>query len=721
MDRRTFLRVGATGTGGMVLGFSLLGCKGSGESADPAAASAKPLEAPARDLGANEPPAAGAGADLNAWIRIDADNKVTLFIPEAEMGQGILTAVAMIIADELDVPWEGITVLHAPVNAEAFGRQSTGGSTSIRRGFATMRKVAASARKMLVAAAAAEWKVPASTCVARSGEVTAGENRKATYGQLAAAAAKLPAPEAPALKKPDQLRYIGKATPRIDVPSKVDGSAVFGIDVRLPGMQVASVEHCPIFGGKLAKVDDTAARAVPGVVDVVAIPTGVAVVADHYWAAKKGREALAVTWDDGGFGSLSSASITEMCEKAAAGGAVARKDGNAAATIARAANKVEAVYEVPYLAHTAMEPLNCTAHVTADGCEVWVPSQSPSRVAKKAAEITGLSPDKIAVHTTMLGGGFGRRSQTDFVADAVHVAVKTGKPVKVVWSREDDVRGGWYRPAAYNVMSGAVDTDGTVLAWSHRIASPSIVRVAFGGLRNGLDPAGVEGAANLPYAVRHMEVTYADVELPIPVWWWRSVGSSQNAFVTECFFDELCAAAKADPFEMRRSLLARKPRHRAALELAAKHAGWGDKPPAGRARGIAVHESFGSYVAQVAEVSITGGKPRVHRVVCAIDCGQVVNPDTVAAQMESGIAYGLSAVLHGAITIEGGRARQSNFHDYPSTRMSEMPAVETHIVPSDEPHGGVGEPGLPPLAPAVCNALFALTGKPVRRLPVKLA
>jgi isoquinoline 1-oxidoreductase beta subunit len=718
MDRRRFLQVSATGTGGLLLGFSIFGCgdKDDGKKAKPS----EPLKPPARDLGTVTPPTAAAGADLSAWIRIDPDSSVTLFIPESEMGQGVLTAVAAILADELAAPWDKVSVLHAPVDKEAFGRQSTGGSTSIRRGYGMIRQAAATAREMLIAAAAADWKVDAKTCKAAAGVVTSGEN-KATYGELAAAAAKLPAPAEPKLRPSSELELIGKPTRRVDIPSKVDGTAVFGMDVRVPGMVTASVERCPIFGGKVASFDDSAARKVAGVRDVVEIPTGVAVVADHYWAARKGREALKVTWDDGGFADLSSAKIAEMCKKAAPNGKVAHEQGNADKILAGARKVVEATYEVPYLAHAPMEPLNCTASVGKDSCEIWVGTQSPSGTVKTAAEITGLPEDKIAVNVAMLGGGFGRRSQTDFVADAVHLSKKLGKPVKVVWSREDDVRAGWYRPTAYNLMRGAVDAGGPPMAWSHQIASPSIIRPLFGGLQDGIDGAAVEGAANPPYAIRHKRVTYADVELPIPVWWWRSVGSSQNAYVTECFFDELCAASGSDPFEMRRTLLGGKPRHKAVLERAAKEAGWGSELPKGRARGIAVHESFGSFVAQVAEVSIDGGKPVVHRVVCAVDCGRTINPDTIVAQMESGIAYGLTAALYGEVAIDGGKAVQSNFHDYQVVRMNQMPRVETHIIESTDAHGGVGEPGLPPIAPAVCNALLVLTGKPIRKLPIALA
>jgi isoquinoline 1-oxidoreductase beta subunit len=481
---------------------------------------------------------------------------------------------------------------------------------------------------------------------------------------------------------------------------------------------VAQVVHSPIFGGVVKRFDATAAMAVPGVRHVAQIPSGVAVVADDFWAAGRGRAALTVEWDETMGGDLSSERIAAKLRAIVGKGVVARAVGDPDAAAAGATRRVEAVYEAPYLAHATMEPMNCTADVRPDACEIWVGTQAQTSTQQVATRITGLPPEKVTVHTMYLGGGFGRRSQTDFVEDAVHVSKAVGQPVKVVYTREDDMRAGRYRPVAYNEFVGGLDAQGWPVAWIHRIASASIV-AQFGPLRDGIDPSAVEGAANIPYAIENLRVTWANPELPITTWWWRSVGSSQNAYVTECFLDELAKAGGHDPLAYRRRLLASHPRHLWALELAADRAGWGRRPPEGHALGLAVHESFGAWVAQVADVSLeTGGTVRVHRVTCAVDCGQVINPDTVVAQMESGIIFGLSAALAGQVTLENGRVVQSNFHNYPVVRMRNAPAIETHIVESDEPPGGIGEPGTPPIAPAVCNAVFALTGKPVRKLPI---
>lgn len=721
MDRRNFLKVGAAGGGGLLLGFSLFGCKSSKEGAGGATGTGKETEAPA----APQP------HDLNAWVRIDTDGTVTLTVSEAEMGQGVLTALPMILAEELDADWSKVRSEHAPANEALYGFQLTGGSTSVRQGFEPLRTAGAAAREMLVAAAAQTWGVEPGTCQTKQGTVVhEPSGRSAGYGELAATAATLTPPSAPKLKDREDFRIIGKPVKRLDTPAKARGEAIYGIDVKQPGMVIAQVAHSPVFGGKAKSFGADQAKAVAGVHEVVEIPSGVAVVGEHYWAAKKGLEALQIEWDEGAAGTLSSASIADTLRKAVAEGMEARKEGDAAATIAGAKRKLEAVYQVPYLAHTAMEPLSCTAEVRADGCDIWVATQGPTFVQGVAAEITGLPKDKIKVHTTMLGGGFGRRAQTDFVTEALHIAKAVKKPVKLVWSREDDVRGGWYRPAAYNEMVGAVDAEGWPAAWVHRIASPSILRPLKGfpmSIKDDeIDGTSIEGAANLPYAIPNIHVTCADPKIPVPVWFWRSVGSSQNGYVTECFFDELAALGGKDPVEARLHLLGNHPRHKRVLETAADKAGWGSALAEGMARGVAVHESFGSIVAQVAEVSIVreAGKPpavKVHRVVCAVDCGEVVNPNTIEAQMESGIVYGLTAALYGKIDIDRGRAVQSNFHDYRALRMHEMPRVETHIVAKGDPLGGIGEPGTPPIAPAVCNALRVLTGKPVRSLPIEIA
>lgn len=695
VTRREFLELGSSATLGLVLGFYL-------------PRHTKPTPVPAAEVA------------INAWLRIGTDDTITIIVSESEMGQGVLTSLPMILADELEADWTKVRSEHALADRAKYGRQSTGGSTSVRTDYDGLRKVGAAAREMLISAAATTWNVNRSTCRAENGTVIHGPTgRRLTYGQLAAKAATLPVPETPPLKPASAFRLIGKDTKRLDTRAKVTATATFGIDVTVPGMLIAQVAHPPIFGGKVGRFDATRAKAVPGVRDVIEIPTGIAVVADHFWAATKGRDALVVEWDDAGHGQLSSLRIADMLQQAVTGGADARSDGDAEGAITRAAKRVEATYDLPYLAHAPMEPLNCTADVKADRCEVWAPSQSPSGTQDLAREITGLPADKVIVHTTFLGGGFGRRSQTDFVADAVHTSKALGRPVKVIWSREDDVRGGWYRPVAHNRLAGGLDANGWPVAWVHRIASPSIMAGFGRPLRDGIDGAGVEGAANLPYGIPNIHVTYAAVDLPITLWWWRSVGSSINGYVTECFLDELAHAGGKDPVELRRRLLADHPRHRRVLDIAAQKSGWGTPLPNGHARGVAVHESFGSIVAEVADVSLQeDGTPRVHHVTCAVDCGQVVNPDIVRAQMESGIVYGLSAALWGAITIENGRAVQGNFDNYRVLRMREMPSIDVTVVAEGDPFGGVGEPGTPPIAPAVCNAMLALTGKPARRLPI---
>jgi isoquinoline 1-oxidoreductase beta subunit len=498
---------------------------------------------------------------------------------------------------------------------------------------------------------------------------------------------------------------------------------VFGFDVKRPGMLTAVVARSPVIGARVANYKDNDARGVAGVRKVVRIDSGVAVVADDFWSAQRGRALLNIQWVEGSNANLDSAQIRARLTAAAKKpGAVARAVGNVDKALAEAGKRVDAIYEVPYLAHACMEPMSCTVELTPDGCDIWVPTQAQTRCQQTGAEITGLAPEKVRVHTTFLGGGFGRRSEQDFVAEAVQIAVAAGKPVKLLWTREEDMRHDYYRPATYNVLSAALDKKGQPLAWQHKIVGPSIMsRVFPNAVKDGIDNTSVEGAANLPYAFPNLSVRYVLEDPGVPVGFWRSVGSSQNAFITECFLDELAAAAGKDPYQFRRALLADHPRHLGVLDLAAGKAGWGKPLPRGRRRGIAVAESFGSYCAQVAEVSVArDGAVRVHRVVCAIDCGIVVNPDTVVAQMESGIVYGLSAALKGEITISNGRVAQTNFNDYPVLRIDEMPAVEVHIVPSAEPPGGVGEPGTPPIAPAVANAVFAATGKPVRRLPIRL-
>ncbi|MDH3446010.1 MAG: xanthine dehydrogenase family protein molybdopterin-binding subunit, partial [Deltaproteobacteria bacterium] len=677
LSRRGFLKAGIA-AGGLLLGFHTPGLKrlASGASSEQ--------------------------ATLNSWVRIAGDGSVTIIVGQSEMGQGIMTSVPMIIADELEAEWSKVRVEQAPANPvygdpRRGGDQSTNGSRSIRNLMPIWRRAGAAAKEMLVAAAAKEWGVSADECVAEQNIVThRPSGRKLTYGELADKAAALPVPKEPKLKSPDQFRYIGKAVARVDTPMKVTGQGVYGIDVNVPGMLIASVERCPVFGGKVASFDATKAKAVKGVRHVVQISSGVAVVANSYWTAKKGREALKITWDEGPNARLSSSEISRTyAEIAKQPGPVARKEGDVAATLAGAAKTMEGIYEVPFLAHATMEPMNCTAQVTKDNCEIWVGTQSQSGTQRTGMRITGLSRDKVKVNTMLLGGGFGRRGGQDFVADAVETSKAINSPVKVVWSREDDMRHDHYRPATYNVLRAALDERGKPSAWLHRIVAPSIAAQIGRPLKDGIDSLMTEGAANLPYEIPNLQVEYIYKDFGIPVGFWRSVGASQNAFITESFVDELAAAAGKDPFEFRQDLLIKAPRHKGVLELAAEKADWGKPLPQGRFRGIAVAFSYGSYAAEVAEVSVDNdGKVRVHRVVCALDCGIFVNPDTVRAQVEGSIVWGLTAALYGAITIDKGRVQQSNFHDYQMLRINEMPKVEVHIVSSGAPAGGVGEPGV---------------------------
>jgi len=715
--RRHFLKAGLAAGGGLLIGVYLPGC---GRSEPPPGAEAT-VPAPAAGADATAKP-----FEPNAWIRIAPDGQVTVMVGSSEMGQGVMTSIPMLVAEELDADWARVRAQFAPADKAytnpILHRQATGGSSAIRGFWRPVREAGAAAREMLVAAAAKRWAVLPGDCHTEAGEVVhTAAGRRLGYGALASDAAAQPVPTAVFLKEPDQFRLLGTSQARLDIPAKVDGSAVFGQDIEIAGMKIATVLRCPVFGGRLKSFDDTKARAVKGVRQVLAISGGVAVVADHFWAAHQGRQALSVVWDEGEHAALDDAAIRQQFRQAVSGGADAHRQGDVDSVLASAPKKVEAVYEVPYLAHACMEPMNCTAHVRADGCDVWVGTQAQTNTQDTAMRITGLPEEKVKVHTTYLGGGFGRRSEQDFITDAVEISKAVDAPVKVMWTREDDTRHDFYRPATYNELAAAIGDDGVPVAWRHRISGPSILaRVFPGAVKGGIDRTSVEGAANLPYAIPNLHVTYAMVDPGVPVGFWRSVGSSQNAFITECFLDEVAAAAGKDPFELRRALLTDHPRHKGVLELAAEKANWGAPLPPGRHRGIAVAEAFGGFVAQVAEVSLEGTTVRVHRVVCAVDVGQTVNPNTIVAQMESAIVYGLTAALMGEITIGRGRVQQGNFNDYGLLRMDQMPEVAVHIVPSREDPGGVGEPGTPPIAPAVVNAVFAATGRPVRRLPIRL-
>ncbi len=711
LTRRGFLKTAALSTAGLVVAFYV------------------PLRG--RFAVAAETPAAApaALAPVNAFLRIAPDDTITVLLAHSEMGQGIWTSLPMLIAEELDADWSKFRVEHAPAAPPyahtAWGIQATGGSSTTPSEFDRYRQVGAAARTLLVQAAAQRLGVAPADCRTERGTVVAG-GKRLRYGELADEAARLPMPATVTLKDPKDWKIIGQPTRRLDTPEKIDGRAVFGLDVRFDGLLTAVVERSPVFGGRVKSFDATAARAVPGVRKVVQVPSGVAVVADHFWAAKQGREALQVEWDLGAGATLDSgAMLTEFRRLAATPGGNAASAGDVTAALAKAQRRVSAEYFVPYLAHAPMEPLNCTVRIGPDRCEIWTGTQFQTMDQGSAAQITGLKPEQVELHTTFLGGGFGRRATptADWVSEAVHVAKAAGAAVKTVWTREDDIRGGYYRPMFLHRVAIGLGDDGMPVAWDHTLVGQSVLAgTAFAAPAGTADPASVEGTADSPYlkAVPNHRVQLHDYRSPVPVLWWRSVGHSHTAFAMESMIDELALAAGIDPVAYRRRLLAGQPRHLGVLELAATKAGWGAPLPAGRARGVAVHESFGSYVAQVAEVSVQDGRIRVHRVVCAIDCGVAVNPLTIEAQMQSGIAFGLGAALESRITFKDGRVEQSNFDDYRVLRLPDMPQVEVHIVPSRDKPGGVGEPGTPPIAPAVANAVAALTGQRLRELPFKL-
>ncbi len=718
LSRRDFLRAGA----GLTLG---LAAPGVFAQAGPGRAGGKAV-------------AAGVFAP-NAFVRIGTDNRVTVIVKHLEMGQGTYTGLPTLVAEELDADWGQIRVEGAPAEAGRYNNlfwgpmQGTGGSTAIANSWEQLRKAGATARAVLVSAAAQRWGVqPDSLTVSRGTVLHKVSGQKASFGRLAADAAKLPVPAEVTLKDAKNFVYIGKRVPRTDSRAKSTGTAKFTQDVKLPGLLTAVVAHPPRFGAKVKSFDAAKAKSVKGVTDVVAIPQGVAVLARDFWTAKTGRDALAVEWDETGAFKLGTPEImAEYRKLAATPGLPARKDGDVNGALAGAAKTLEAAYEFPYLAHAAMEPMNCVVKLGAKACEVWNGEQFQTIDQAAVAEVVGLKPEQVSLHMLYAGGSFGRRANphSDYLVEAAAIAkaINGRAPVKLVWTREDDMRAGYYRPLNYHVLKAGLDGQGNIVAWHHRIVGQSILAgTALEAMmvKDGIDATSVEGASTLPYAIANLGVELHSPIMGVPVQWWRSVGSTHTAFSTETFLDELAAAGGKDPYQLRRALLAKHPRHQGVLELAAQNAGWG-KPlaqakGARRGRGIAVHESFSTFVAQVAEVTVRDGQLKVDRVVCAVDCGVAVNPAVIRAQMESGIVYGLTAALHGAITLKDGVVEQSNFHDYAPLRMNEMPRVEVHIVPSDEKPSGVGEPATPVIAPAVANAVFAATGKRVRSLPIKL-
>ncbi|GGI23646.1 xanthine dehydrogenase family protein molybdopterin-binding subunit [Bradyrhizobium guangdongense] len=704
VSRRNFLISGALVGGGFVLSLSLP--FGSGEAA-----------------------AADAFAP-NAFIRVGSDGQIVLTMPYVEMGQGTYTSIPMLIAEELEVGLDQIRLEHAPPNEKLYanpmlGVQATGNSNALRGGWKPLREAGATAKAMMVAAAAKRWGVDAKSCRAQDGEVIhEASQKRLKYGELAADAAQIPIPNKVELKRPEDFRLIGMPAKRLDAAGKVNGAATYGIDVRPPGVKIATLTQSPVFGGRIKNVDDSAAKAVKGVRQIVRLDDAVAVVADHMGAAKKGLEALKIEWDGGPNAGLSTRDIARELEQATfKPGAVAQNIGDADSAMAGAVTKVEARYEVPFLAHATMEPMNCTVHFRGNKCEIWIGTQAIARVQAMAAKAAGLPAEKVIVHNHLLGGGFGRRLEADGAVRAVEIAKQVDGPVKVVWTREEDIQHDLYRPYWFDRLTAGLDRDGKPIVWRHRFAGSSVIsRWLPPAYANGLDPDSTEGAINLPYSFPNFHVEYVRVEPPgIPTGFWRSVGPSHNVFVTESFVDELAAAAKQDAAAFRRGLLEHNPRARTVLDLAAEKAGWGQPLPKGRGRGISLQNAFGSLLAQVAEVEVAkDGSVRVHRVTCAMDCGTVVNPDTVEAQLQGGIMYGVTAALYGEITLKNGRVEQTNFDTYQILRMNEAPAVEVHLVKSTEPPGGMGETGTSAIVPAIANAIFAATGKRLRKMPIDI-
>jgi isoquinoline 1-oxidoreductase beta subunit len=702
LSRRGFLRAGAAAGGGLMLSLSL-------------------------PFGNREANAADAFVP-NAFIRIGSDGQIVLIIPYVEMGQGTYTSIPMLIAEELEVDLKQIRLEHAPPNEKLYanpllGVQATGNSNAIRGAWQPLRQAGAAARTMLVAAAAKKWNVDPASCRAQNGEVLhPPTGRSIEYGALAADAAGMPVPEKIALKRPQDFKLIGTPAKRLDTPAKVNGTAVYGIDVRPSGVKIATLAQSPVFGGRVKNVDDSAAKIVKGVRQIVRLDDAVAVVADHMGAAKKGLAALKIEWDDGPHAKLTTEDIARELDQAALrSGAVAQNIGDVDKAMASAVTKVEALYHAPFLAHATMEPMNCTVHLRKDECEIWIGSQAVARVQAMAAKAAGLSPEKVIVHNHLLGGGFGRRLEADGAVRAVQIAQHVDGPVKIVWTREEDIQHDMYRPYWVDRISAGLDAKGRPVAWNNRFAGSSVIaRWLPPGFKDGLDPDSTEGAIDLVYDLPNFHVEFVRVEPPgISTAFWRSVGPSHNVFVTESFVDELAAAAKQDAVAYRRALLDKSPRAKIALNLAADKADWGKPLPKGSGRGVSLQSAFGSYMAHVAEVEVSeNGAVRIRRVVCAVDCGTVVNPDTVQAQVQSGIVFGATAALYGEITLKDGRVEQGNFDTYQMLRMNEAPAIDVHIVNSQEPPGGIGETGTSAIVPAIANAIFAATGKRLRKMPI---
>ena len=705
--RRDFLSATATVGGGLILALTLPGT----------AARSKAAAAAIAPSGARQ-----SGRQLNAWLQIARDNSVTVIVDRSEMGQGVYTALPMLLAEELSIDFDAIRIVPAPVGdayvSPGNGGQITGTSNSVQESWDKLRTAGATARTMLISAAAQRWRVDPKHCRAENGKVVGAQGHVLTYGELADAAALQPIPKDVALKSRSDFQIIGKPRARTDTPGKLDGSAEFGLDVKLPRMLYAALAQSPVLGGKVKALDSSAAEKMAGVRKVLLTSSGVVVVAEHFWQALKARRVLNISWDSGPNAELDNAAIHALLKRTAAAGPglSARTDGDAAAALESAKQRLSAAYYLPLLAHATMEPMNCTADVKADGCDLYVGTQVQQVSQTTAAAAAGISAEQVRVYTTLIGGGFGRRLDVDFIPAAVEASKAVGAPVKVIWTREDDMTHDTYRPPAYEEVSGGLDASGKLVAWKLHITSPSITARMFPPVK-GVDDSVIEAAVNNLYDVANLEVSYSRQEIGIDVGYMRSVSHAPNCFVIESFMDELAAVAGKNPYDFRLQHLANRPRQKRVLELAAGRAGWG-KAPAGRHQGIALMEGYKTHIAQVAEISIVGGELKVHKIVCVADCGQMVNPRIVESQLESGIVFGLSAALWGEVTIAEGRVKQTNFNNYRLLRNNEMPELQIHLVDSDELPGGIGEVAVPLVAPAVCNAIFAATGKRLRTLPI---
>jgi isoquinoline 1-oxidoreductase beta subunit len=698
VNRRDFIKIAGAAGAGLVLGFYL-----PSKENELYAESKAELFAP------------------NVWLRIDPAGTVTVAAAKTELGQGPRTYFPMIVAEELEADWKSIKVEQADADPTKYGSMATGGSTGVRTSWDKLRKAGATAREMLISAAASRWNVDRSTCLAENGRVIHTPTKRSfTYGELAEGAAKLEVPDNPPLKDPHQFKIVGTWVPQIETYDRSTGKALYGIDTKVPGMAYASLAQCPVFGGNVASFDATKAKAVPGVRRIIQIDAGVAVLADSTWAALQGRNALDIKWDTGKNGSLNSDQIWKMFEEyGKKEGAVGESRGDVDRPAPGGAKSIEAVYYLPYISHSPMEPMNCLADVKPDRCEVWVPSQTPQSAQDIAAEITGLPRDKVIVHVTLVGGGFGRRLDNDYVDQAVKISKAAGVPVQLVWTREDDMMHDHYRPASRHQLSGVVDKNGQLVSWQHRMIGPSIQgQRSPGSVRGGLDRSALSCATDMPYSIPNLKVSYVMANTPVPIGAWRSVYASQNVFAVESFVDELAHAAGKDPLEFRLQMMDHSPRLKKALQTVAEKAGWGKRLPKGMGRGIACASCFGSHAAEVAEVSVKDGKVKVHRFVMAVDCGIAVAPNTLEAQFEGAVVLAMTATLNSEITIEKGQSKQTNFDGYNLMTIDEMPKVEVHTINSYEALGGIGEPGVPPVAPAIGNAIFAATGKRMRRLPI---